>query len=231
MKNQTIPKSPTSSYLLNTVLAAALAASLPFAASAGDKIKKKDDEITVKTQGGKATVDSEGNVLSAKGRNSDAAIAKARAELSKEEAAKFRASLVAGYQIPQDRYVYLDPLPTAYYERIPNMRKDVEYRVFNGVVYAVNPKTYTVVEVLGSGIVSGSTTVTTSSFDPVAFKASLVKGYIVPETYYTSYFQAVPETVAVRLPAAPAGVVYRYYDGTVYSVNPETYTIIDVVAY
>jgi hypothetical protein len=34
-----------------------------------------------------------------------------------------------------------------------------------------------------------------------------------------------------RLPAAPAGVVYRYYDGTVYSVNPDTYTILDVVTY
>ncbi len=218
------------------LFASALAIAIPLTSSADDdKVKIKDDKIVVKTDRGKAKIDKEGNVISVKGANGDVALAKARAQLNKEDAAEFQKSLTEGYVIPADRYVYLDPLPTTYYERIPNRRTDVEYRVYDGTVYAVNPKTYTVVEVLGSDIYGNSATVTTTttteSFDPVTFKSSMVKGYVVPRTYYTTYLQPVPETVVTRLPAAPQGVVYRYYDGTVYSINPDTYTILNVVTY
>ncbi len=222
--------------LYTGLFASALAIAIPLTSSADDdKVKIKDDKIVVKTDGGKAKIDKEGNVISVNGANGDEALAKARAQLSKEEAAEFAESLKEGYVIPEDRYVYLDPLPKTYYERIPDRRTDVEYRVYNGTVYAVNPKTYTVVEVLGTDIYGNTATVTTTTttetFDPVTFKSSLVKGYVVPETYYTTYLKPVPDTVVTRLPAAPEGVVYRYYDGTVYSINPETYTVIDVVTY
>jgi hypothetical protein len=149
-----------------------------------DTVKVKDDKIVVKTEDGKAKIDKDGNVISVKGETGAEALAKARAELSTEESAKFRQTLVEGYVIPRDRYVYLDPLPNTYYERIPNPRTDVEYRVYNGVVYAVNPQTYTVVEVLGTDIMGNATTVattTTTQFDPVQFKSSLVRGYVVPQ--------------------------------------------------
>jgi len=205
---------------------------LPTLRADENSVKIKDDKIIVKTDDGKAKIDKDGNVISVSGKNGAAALAKARAELSAEEAVQFRQSLIEGYVIPQDRYVYLDPVPQTNLQRIPNPRPDVEYRAYNGTVYAVNPKTYTVVEVLGTDIMGNTvtTTTTTQDFDAVSFKKSLVRGYAVPQTYYTTYLQAVPETIVPRLPQA-AGVTYRYYDGTVYSVDPNTYTILEVVTY
>ena len=166
--------------------AAILVAGIPFAGIADDTVKIKDDTVIVKTPGGKAKIDEDGNVISVSGPNGGAAVSKARAVLSNQEAAAFKQSLVTGYTIPQERYTYLDPLPSAYLDKIPSRRTDVEYRVYDGVVYAVNPKTYTVVEVVGSDIAGNPVTVTTqvsAPFDPVTFKSSLVKGYVVPGTY------------------------------------------------
>ncbi len=221
----------TSSTLTLLGLVTAFAGVTPLEVSADDKVKIKDDKITVKTQGGKATIDEDGNVLSAKGRNADEAVAKARGKLSEQEAAQFRRDFVKGYVIPRERYVHFEPLATTYLERIPDRRSDVEYRVFDGTVYAVNPSNYTIVDVLGGEILGTSAAVTTStSFDPVVFKRSLVSGYVIPESHYT-YLQPVPDTIVTRLPAVPSGAVYRYYDGTVYTVNPDNYTVIDVVTY
>jgi hypothetical protein len=197
-----------------------------------EKVKVKDDKIVVKTEDGKAKIDKDGKVISVKGEEGAQALAKARAVLTDEEAKAFGESLKEGYVVPQDRYVYLEPVPQTYVERIPNRRDDVEYRVYNGTVYAVNPKTYTIVEVVGTDIYGNSVTSTRSatSAEAMAFKNSLRAGYVVPREQY-SYFEEVPATVLTKIPAAGTGVVYRYYDGTVYSVNPDTYTIIDVVTY
>lgn len=197
-----------------------------------EEVKVKDDKIVVKTEGGKATIDKDGNVISVKGQNGAEALEKARAVLSEGEAKAFSASLKEGYVIPQDRYVYLDSVPETYVEQIPNRREDVEYRVYNGTVYAVNPKTYTIVEVVGTDLYGKTVTSTrsASTAEAMAFKNSLRAGYVVPKNQYT-YFEEVPETVLSKIPVAGTGVVYRYYDGTVYSVNPSTYTIIDVVTY
>ncbi|MEX2579072.1 MAG: hypothetical protein WD342_08435 [Verrucomicrobiales bacterium] len=53
------------------------------------------------------------------------------------------------------------------------------------------------------------------------------EGYRVPEERYV-YLEPVPEDYRVRLDPAPEGVVYRWYHDTVYTVNPETRTILSV---
>lgn len=223
-------KTPHLLLILSATLFAAIA--LP-GIRADDKVKIKDDKIIVKTPGGKAKIDEDGNVISAKGPNADEAVSKARQKLSDQEAAQYRRDFVKGYVIPRERYTYFEPLAATYLERIPERRPGVEYRVFDGTVYAIDPSSYRIIEVLGGDILGASATVTTTrstTFDPVVFKRSLVSGYVIPETYYT-HLQAVPETIVTRLPAAPAGTVYRYYDGTVYTVNPTSRTVIEVVAY
>lgn len=220
----------TSSTLRSGILAAALA--LAFNAAADDdKVKIKDDKIVVKTDEGKAKIDKDGNVISVKGSQGAEALAKARAELGEEQAEEFRRSLAVGYVVPRDRYTYLQPLPETYVEMVPNRRPELEYRVYGDTIYAVNPTTYAIVDVIQTNTLTGATTTTTTQVAvPANFKQSLVAGYTVPQTYYT-YFQPVPERIMTSLPAAPAGVEYRYYDGTVYSINPSTWTIVDVVAY
>lgn len=59
------------------------------------------------------------------------------------------------------------------------------------------------------------------------FKASLAEGYTIPTDQYV-YLDPVPETYMTRLDPAPEGYVYRWYDNTVYTVDPNTYTIISV---
>lgn len=198
-----------------------------------EKIKVKDDKIVVKTDEGKAKIDKDGNVIKMKGPDGAQALAKARAELGEEQAEEFRRSLASGYTIPRERYVYLDPVPETYLEMIPNRRSGVEYRILGDTIYAVNPDTYTVVDVIQTSSLAGATTTTTSTTTvevPANFKESLTVGYTIPRNYY-SYFEDVPEQIRTRLSAAPANVEYRYYDGTVYSINPNNYTILDIISY
>src|SRR5690606_27531833 len=62
------------------------------------------------------------------------------------------------------------------------------------------------------------------------FKANLVEGYVIPQDRYV-YLETVPETYIERLDPVPDGMVYRWYDNTVYTVNPETYTVVSVQAF
>lgn len=66
-----------------------------------------------------------------------------------------------------------------------------------------------------------------SAEERAEFKTSLRTGNVVPRERYV-YLDPVPETHVELLPPPPRGTVYRYYDGTVYTINPETYAIIDV---
>ncbi len=195
-----------------------------------EKVKIKDDKIVVKTDEGKAKIDKDGNVIKTKGPDGGAALAKARSELGEEKAEEFRRSLATGYAIPRDHYTYLEPVPETYLEMIPNRRTGVEYRILGDTIYAVNPDTYTVVDVIQTSSLTGTTTTTTTTSTTSDFGDSLVVGYTIPRERY-SVFEAVPDRIMTRLPAAPAGVEYRYYNGKVYSINPSTYTIIDIVSY
>ena len=62
------------------------------------------------------------------------------------------------------------------------------------------------------------------------FKASLVEGYTIPRERY-AYLEPLPESYAVRVDPVPDGLVYRYYDGYVYTVDPETYVVRSVITF
>jgi len=159
-------------------------------------------------------------------------------EMSTTEVREFQKVLTKGYKIPEDRYTYLRPVPKKVITTLPEIPEDRQYRYFGGKVYVINPAGYEVVDVISvdKGIVSESTETTTSTdldgdgdFDVTTFKKELTPGYVIPEKRYT-YLKEVPKTVITEIPAAPEGVVYRYLDGTVYSVDPETYKVIDVIS-
>lgn len=52
-------------------------------------------------------------------------------------------------------------------------------------------------------------------------------GYTIPADQYI-YLTEVPETYTSKLKPLNEGLAYRYFNGTVYTVNPETYAIVDV---
>ena len=99
------------------------------------KVKVKDDKVKIKDGDEKIKV---------KGENAEET---ARAILSAEQQAEFKANLVEGYVIPQDRYVYLDPVPETYSERLDPVPDGMVYRWYDNTVYTVNPETYTVISV------------------------------------------------------------------------------------
>ncbi len=159
-------------------------------------------------------------------------------KMSTTEIKEFEKVLTKGYKIPEDRYSYLQPVPKKVITTLPAVPEGREYRYFGGKVYVINPAGYEVVDVISvnNGAVSNSTQTTTSTdvdgdgdFDVTTFKKELTPGYVIPQKRYT-YLKEVPKTVITQIPAAPEGVVYRYLDGTVYSVNPETYKVIDVIS-
>lgn len=158
-------------------------------------------------------------------------------EMSTTEVKEFKQALTRGYKIPKARYTYLRPVPQKVITTLPEIPEGREYRYFDGTVYVINPQGYEVVDVItvDRDLVNRSTTTTSTDvdgdgdFDVTTFKKELVPGYVIPEKRYT-YLKPVPETIITRIPAAPEGVVYRYLDGTVYSVNPESYKVIDVIS-
>lgn len=159
-------------------------------------------------------------------------------EMSKTEVKEFQKVLTKGYKIPEDRYTYLKPVPKKVITTLPEVPEGRQYRYFGGNVYVINPEGYEVIDVISvnKGAASESMETSTSTdvdgdgdFDVTTFKKELIPGYVIPEQRYT-YLKPVPETVITEIPAAAEGVVYRYLDGTVYSVNPETHKVIDVIS-
>lgn len=110
-----------------------------------EKVKVKDDKIKVKGDDGKVKI-KDGEIAKVKG-DADEELAMARQALNEREAAEFEASLVEGYTVPQERYVYLDPVPETYVTRLDPVPDGMVYRYFNGNVYTVNPETYTIMSV------------------------------------------------------------------------------------
>ncbi len=222
------------SVLIPTSFAVASFVMVPFAtADDKTKIKVKDDKIVVKTDDGKAKIEADGDI-DVKGKEGAKALQIARKTLAAQEAKAFKESLVKGYVVPKERTVYLDPVPKTYVERLPAPPENVTYRVYDGTVYAINPKTYQVVDIIetdaeGNSIhvtVPATQTVTTTT--TTASGTTITKGYVIPRDRYAS-FTEVPVTLSTRLEPAPRGTVYRYYDGGVYLVDPQTYTVVDVV--
>lgn len=126
-----------------------LLAAFSFEGLAKDRVKfKKNGVVVVNTQGGRAKIDEHGNVISVRGRNGDAAVESARAALRKQEAVEFKQRLTTGYVIPRTHYTYLQPVPRTIVSRIPRAPAGTVYRYYDGTVYSINPRTYTVVGVV-----------------------------------------------------------------------------------
>lgn len=130
-------KSKTETTLKTMLAAAAVSALIPLATADDDiEVKVKDDDkVVIKTE--------DGDKVKFKG---DDAKAQAQKFLSDKEAAEFKSQLVKGYVIPQERYTYLQPVPETYVATVPEAPEGMVYRYYDGVVYTVNPTTYTVVE-------------------------------------------------------------------------------------
>lgn len=111
-----------------------------------EKVKVKDDKIKVKGEDGKVKI-KDGEIVKVKG-DADEELATARAALNERDAAEFKASLVEGYTIPEERYVYLEPVPETYAVRLDPAPDGLVYRYYDGYVYTVNPETYVVTNVI-----------------------------------------------------------------------------------
>lgn len=100
-----------------------------------EKVKVKDEKVKIKDGDTKIKV---------KGEDAEAT---ARAALTAEQQEEFKTNLVEGYVIPQERYVYLDPVPETYVTRLDPVPDGMVYRWYDNTVYTVNPETYTVISV------------------------------------------------------------------------------------
>lgn len=103
-----------------------------------------DDDTKVKVKDEKVKIKDDDTKIKVKGEDAQQT---ARAMLSEEQKVQFKSDLQEGYVIPEDRYVYLDPVPETYVERLDPVPEGMEYRWYDGNVYTVNPETYTVVSV------------------------------------------------------------------------------------
>ncbi|MEX2578491.1 MAG: hypothetical protein WD342_05485 [Verrucomicrobiales bacterium] len=139
-------------YYRNFTTAAALgifALFLAPAAMAQDedvKVKVKDDKVKVKSDDGKVKIKKDGKVK-VKGDAGAEEVAIARAALSAEEQAEFQASLKTGYVVPQERYIYLDPVPETRVALLPPAPEGTIYRYYGDTVYTINPETYAIIDV------------------------------------------------------------------------------------
>ncbi len=188
-----------------------------------------DDEITVDLEDGKAEIEADGEV-DVEGERGAQALRIARATLNEREAAEFQDALTEGYVIPEDYYVFTDPVPDLYRERLPQAGPNVVYRTYNGTIYAVNPTTYKVVDIIkedaAGNTIEVATTVPESDLDRV--RGQLAEGEVISSDTYV-YLDQVPDRYVAQLPPNPDGTIYRYLDGTVYAVNPRNYRVVDVI--
>lgn len=227
MKTKAIPPYKL---LLSGSLALGLAAvSLPAFADDEAEIDIDDDKIKVEVEDGEAKIKANGEV-EVDGENGAEALRIARATLAEQEAKQFRSSLTTGYVIPKDRYIYMDPVPQTYVERLPETQPNVVYRTYDGQIYAVDSTTYKVVDIVKTDQAGNTIEVRTTApaDDLTTVKANLVEGYVIPTETYV-YLNRVPDRYITQLPPSPTGTIYRYLDGTVYAVNPQTYKVVDVI--
>ena len=222
---------PPCKLLLGSSLALGLA-SLTFPSSLADddvEVKIKDDKIVAEVEDGEAKIKANGEV-EVDGENGAEALRIARATLAEQQAREFRESLREGYVIPRDRYLYMDPVPEVYVQRLPEPAPNVVYRTYGGTIYAVNQDSYTVVDIVKTDPAGNTIEVRTTApaSDVKELKTAMVEGYVIPADHYV-YLDRVPDRYVPQLPPSPAGTIYRYLDGTVYAVNPRTYTVVDVI--
>lgn len=204
---------------------------LPPAAYADDddvEIEFKDDKIEVETDRGKAEIEKDGEV-DVEGPGGARALAIAREALSEKQAAEFSDALVKGYVVPVERRVYLNAVPQAMLSDLPPLSATVVYRSFGNTVYAIEPETYRVVDVIRKDIHGNPIAITRTAVktDSEAWPVMRV-GYVVPRDRY-AMLETVPSTIITSIPEPPSGAVYRYYDGTVYAINPGSRVVVDVI--
>ena len=111
-----------------------------------EKVKVKDGKVKVKGEDGKVKIKENGKIK-IKG-DADEELAAARAAMTAEQKAEFKATLVEGYEIPSEQYVYLEPVPENYMTRLDPAPEGYVYRWYDNTVYTIEPETYTIHSVI-----------------------------------------------------------------------------------
>lgn len=180
-----------------------------------------DDSVTVKT-------DSNGLVAEEK-----LSVGAAPAPpLSAEEVTALSDKMRTGFKVPRETFLRMRPATEDILQKLPR-GEDVVYRMNGDNVYALDPKSYVVLEVVQIEVKAETTARPIDSSSTVSSMedrstTTLKKGEVVPAALMAS-MKRVPVTTAARLPAVQNGTFYAWLDGAMYQVKATQYTVIDRV--
>ena len=170
--------------------------------------------------------------------------------LTATELAEFRKSLVVGYQIPRQRFGYLHLVPEPIAASLDPVEKGHTYRYLDGLVYAIDTKTYAVSEIIElvpkkrRDSRTGSTcgrkhrrnrqklaTPTTRCLPPPSVPTNSRNRWSRVSRCRRkrhSIFKKCRKPWPMPLPEQATDIEYRYLNGIVYTVDPFTNRILEM---